>query len=345
MRITTNAILRNYRSNLGTSMANLDTARNKVMTGRQFVSSAENPGSALRAATLERKYVKNLDYISTAQNTQSFLDSQEDAAMQISDLALTLSKQYGLEALNGTNADAETRKTYADAWRGAQESLLLSLNASYEGRYAFGGADAATPPFSLTTDANGKQILTYRGVNVDPDPNDPDYQKTMDTLKQLSEESVYLDLGFGLTVNDKTGEIDPSSAFNTSLPGINVAGYGKTADGRTKNMVLLAGQIADTLEKEPFDQAELEKLLNAFDDGRNNVLEQVTTLGTKSQFLTATKDRLETDKLNLATQLDNVVNIDMADAITQYSWAQYAYNAALKVGTSILSPSFIDFMK
>ena len=86
-------------------------------------------------------------------------------------------------------------------------------------------------------------------------------------------------------------------------------------------------------------------LLNAFDDGRNNVLEQVTTLGTKSQFLTATKDRLETDKLNLATQLDNVVNIDMADAITQYSWAQYAYNAALKVGTSILSPSFIDFMK
>ena len=84
MRITTNAILRNYRSNLGTSMANLDSARNKVMTGRQFVSSAENPGSALRAATLERKYVKNLDYLSTVQNTQSYLDSQEDAAMQIS---------------------------------------------------------------------------------------------------------------------------------------------------------------------------------------------------------------------------------------------------------------------
>ena len=120
MRITTNTILRNYRSNLGTSMANLDSARNKVITGRQFVSSAENTGSALRAATLERKYVKNLDYLSTVQNTQSYLDSQEDAAMQISDLALTLSKQYGLEALNGANASSETRKTFADAWRGAQ---------------------------------------------------------------------------------------------------------------------------------------------------------------------------------------------------------------------------------
>ena len=55
MRITTNAILRNYRSNLGTSMANLDTARNKVMTGRQFVSSAENPGSGRGPATQQQK--------------------------------------------------------------------------------------------------------------------------------------------------------------------------------------------------------------------------------------------------------------------------------------------------
>ena len=34
----------------------------------------------------------------------------------------------------------------------------------------------------------------------------------------------------------------------------------------------------------------------------------------------------------------------MAEAITEFSWAQYAYNAALKIGTSILTPSFIDFM-
>lgn len=43
--------------------------------------------------------------------------------------------------------------------------------------------------------------------------------------------------------------------------------------------------------------------------------------------------------------MENVEGIDMAKAITDYMWNQYAYNAALKVGTSILSPSFIDFMK
>ena len=337
MRITTNAILRNYKSNLGGSIANLNTARDKVMTGRQFQSADENPSSALRASVLERKYVRTLDHISSAKDAQSYLDSQESAAMQISDIALTLTKQFGLEALNGTNGALEVRKTYADAWRGAQENMVLSLNSSYEEKYVFAGSDAKNPPFALSTDPNtGKQILTFRGLDV----NDPANKAKLD---ELAKDTTYVDLGFGLTTNN--GVIDPSSAFNTSLPGLNLVGYGKTADGTTKNMVLLAGEIADALEKEPFDKEEYTKLLNQFSDGRNDVLEQVTTLGTKSSFLENSLKRLEDNKLGLSTQLDRVVNVDMAEAITQFSWAQYAYNAALKVGTNILSPSFIDFMR
>lgn len=336
MRITTNAILRNYRSNLGSSMANLDTMRNRVMTGRQFNAAAENPANALRAATLERKYVRNQDYLATVQDVQSMQDAQEDASMQISDLAKTLAKQYGLEALNGTNGSLQIRKTYADAWRGAQESMILSLNSTYEGNYVFAGGDGKNAPFKLVTNDDGSQVLTYRGVDVSA--GDPD------TLNELAKEQVFVDLGFGLSI-DGTNTIDPSSAFNTSLPGINVIGYGKDADGNDKNMILLAGQIADLLEEENFDSAKYSELLSAFESGRNNVLEQVTTLGTKTEFLTTTKERLETNEISLATQIDNVVNVDMAGAIMDFSWAQYAYNAALKVGTNILTPSFIDFMK
>ena len=68
------------------------------------------------------------------------------------------------------------------------------------------------------------------------------------------------------------------------------------------------------------------------------------THGRMINFLETTKSRLEDQQLNLTEQYDNVVNVDMAEAIKEFSWAQYAYNAALKVGTQILSPSFIDFM-
>ncbi|MCI8835521.1 MAG: hypothetical protein HFH24_09140 [Ruminococcus sp.] len=339
MRITTNAILRNYKSNLGTALSNLDLARNKVMTQRKFTATAQDPSSALRAAVLERKYARNEDYLNIVDDVQAFQNSQEDAAMQISTIAKDLSKKYGLEALNATNGSQATRDTYADAWRGAQESLLLSLNASYEGKYVFSGSDGHNSPFKLTNNPDGTQTLTYRGVDV----NQGTDQNPNAALDSLSKDTLFVDLGFGLDF-ESNGDVDPSSAFNTSLPGINVIGYGLDDDGDPKNMVLLAGLIADELEKPDFDYDRYEQLLNKFEAGRDNVLEKVTTLGTQTEFLTTTKERLETNKINLSTQVDNVVNADMAEAIMDFSWAQYAYNAALKVGNNILTPSFIDFM-
>ena len=37
--------------------------------------------------------------------------------------------------------------------------------------------------------------------------------------------------------------------------------------------------------------------------------------------------------------------VDMAEAISSYTWQGYAYNAALKVGTDIVSQSLLDFMR
>lgn len=371
MRITTNALLRNYKSNLSASISNLDSARTKVMTQRKFNSTKEDPSSALRAAVLERKYTRNADHLSMVKDVHSFQNSQEDAAMQINTISQNLSKKYGLEALNGTNGSLETRQTYAAAWRGAQESLVLCLNASYEGRYVFAGNDGKSAPFelkkvqdtnddgSLKVDADGnpvmKQILTYRGINVDADNGSADLA-LLDQMSRDSKDyanSTYIDLGFGLDIDEKN-VIAASSAFDTSLPGIDVVGYGKDDNGVSKNMILLAGQIADVLDAEHFDRDKYVELLNAFDgigenglslnQGRNKVLEKITTLGTQSEFLTTTEERLDANRISLSEQFDNVVNVDMAEAIMNFSWAQYAYNAALKVGNNILTPSFIDFM-
>lgn len=342
MRITTNAILRNYNKNLSTSMKNLDTMRNRVMTQRKYMSTAEDPSSALRATALERKYAKNNDYLDTVDDIQSHQNAQEDSAMQISNIALVLAKQYGIEGMNGTNHSKETRQTYADAWRGAQQSMLLSLNATYGDEYVFGGSDAKNVPFTLE-EVNGKQVLKYRGEDVTN--GDPKF------LEELSKDSHFIDLGFGLDVTnvtppDKSGQysIDPATAFNTSLPGINLVGYGQDADKDPKNMVLLAGMVADELEKEPFDYDRYKELVGKFEDGRNDLLSQVTILGTQTEFLTTTKERLENNKIQIAEDYDNVVNVDMAEAIMDFSWAQYVYNASLKVGNNILTPSFIDFM-
>lgn len=335
MRITTNAILRNYKSNLSTTINTLNNSRTKVMTQRSFNSVAENPGAAARASQLHRKYYKNQDNLSMLGDVQSRQDGQEDAMRQISDILKTINKDYSVQALNGTNQTQEVRQGYASALKEFQQSMVLSLNASYEDTFLFAGSDGKNPPFKLTD--NG--TITYRNVNVDVAKGTADYN----TLNTYSTEKLYVDLGLGLSLDDNN--VVPSSAFNMSLPGINAVGYGKDADGISNNIIALTGQMADLLNAENFDSEAYEKLSTKLNNASTGILNQITELGVKSEFLTTTKDRLENTDISLQEQMVNVEGIDTAKAISDYMWNQYAYNAALKVGTSILSPSFIDFMK
>jgi flagellar hook-associated protein 3 FlgL len=334
MRISTNAIIRNYKSNLAASIANLNVSRNHVMTQRSFNSVSENPASAARASQLHRKYYKNLDNLNTLSDVQSRQDGQEDALMQVSNAIKTISSDYNIQAMSGDKQTPETRQTFATAIRQLQKSMTLSLNSTYEDTFLFAGADGKNPPFTLSEDG---KTLYYRGNNVDAPEN-------QDLLKTLSKETLYVDLGLGLSL-DGADRVVPSSAFNLSLPGIKAIGYGQDAEGISNNVIVLAGQLADALEADTFDADAYGKLMNKFKDLGTDVLKEVTNLGVKSEFLNTTKDRLENNDISLQEQMLKVEGIDPAEAITDYMWNQYAYNAALKVGTSILSPSFIDFMK
>ena len=149
MRITTSALIRNYKSNLNKSITTLDLARTKVMTKRNFTKGYQDPTAAVREAALNQKYAKNEDYIQAIDDAQSFQNAQEDAITQISTQARYLSKQYGLEAMNGTNWPLDVRQTYAQAFRQAQESMTMSMNTTYGDKVVFGGADGGHTPFEL----------------------------------------------------------------------------------------------------------------------------------------------------------------------------------------------------
>lgn len=336
MRITTNAIIRDYKSNLSTSINNLNTSRTHVMTQRSFNTVAEDPASAARASQLHRKYYKNQDNIKMLEEAQSRQDGQEDALRQVSDMVKTISKNYNIQALNGTNQTKEVRQSYASAIRQFQQSMVLSMNSSYEDTFLFAGSDGKNPPFELTSDGN----LNYRGIDVNAIKGSADYEK----LKTMSNENLYVDLGMGLTM-DNFDKVVSSSAFDMSLPGINAIGFGVDEKGMSNNIVVMAGKLADALEAETFDADQFRDLMNKFDTLGTSLTNQVTELGVRSEFLTTTKDRLDSSEISIQAQMSSVEGVDMAEAITNYMWDQYAYNAALKVGTSILSSSFIDFMR
>ncbi|MCQ4726611.1 flagellin [Anaerotignum faecicola] len=333
MRVTTRAIMSNYSRNLNKTMANLDSSRQKVLTKRKFNNIDEDPSAAARSFKLRREFNQNADYLENVKTTISMFDTVSSSALSISGVLNEQVNEDTLSAINGATS-YEARLTYAKTLRGMQDSIVLSLNEKYADRFLFGGAGTKEAPFELKDDK-----LYYRGIDVNT--TDPDEIKK---LEEMMDETLYVDIGFGMEENAQ-GDVVGSSAFNTAVPGLNIVGYGQTADGVSKNVVTLLGQMADALEEPNLNEAKFGKLMDQFVESKNDVADFVAELGTKSEFLENRKKQLETASDNINVQIVDVENVDMAAAISDYVWQQYAYNAALKVGTSILSPSFIDFMK
>lgn len=350
MRITTNSILRNYQGNLNKSTQALAIARERALTGRKFAKISEDPASATKAFQLRKDYLKNEDHIENAANLKSQMVAADSSLMQIIDMAKDLTGDLST-AVNGTTS-LEQREIIANKVEDMQKSMIQSLNAQFGGNYLFGGAGTKghenpagsgkfEPPFKLGEDGT----LLYRGIDVNT--TDP---VELEKLKSLSSEELNIDIGFGLST-DASGKVNSSSAFNSALPGINVLGFGKgteTLEGGEQinnNFVTLLGQVSKELRKDPLNNENMDKLMNQFEVSRDKVINEVTQVGSKTNFLEKTEDRLINNRLTLNEKIVSVENMDLAQAITEYSWAQYAYTAALKVGTSVLSPSFIDFMR
>ncbi len=330
MRITTTQVLRNYQSNLSKTVSELDQARNRVLTKRNFSKASEDPASAAAAYKLRKEYIETGDHLENVRDVISQFDAVESSAMEMN----TIAKEANALILEGVtgSASTETRKTIATSLRQMQESIVMSANSKLGESFLFGGQTRDAVPFKLV---DGK--LQYYGNDVAS--TDPAVQ---DKLKQMADAKVYVDLGYGLSF---TGDdMDTNSAFNTAISGLNTLGYGTTADGNDKNLVNLLGQVADELEKEPIDSEKLDELSKQFTDAKSNLTDFITSLGTKSTFLETSKTRLEDNQTTLNEKIVSVENVDLEVAISDYSWAMYAYNAALKVGNSILGQSFIDFM-
>ncbi len=334
MRISTNAILRNYSSNLNKSMGNLDDARQKVMTRKNFSKTAEDPAGATKAFQLRREYMKNEDHIENIKQAQTRFDSLESGIMQVSKMAEQINSDI-LIGINGSTS-LEQRQAISNGFKQMQESMLLSLNTKFGDRFVFGGANSLEVPLKL--DADGV-TLRYHDVDVSSDlPADKL------KLQELANEKHYIDTGFGLQM-DANGQVVEGTALNISFPAISILGFGKTAEGTEKNLISIIGKLAKEFEQPELDQDKIKKLTDEFTKSRNKIIDTITSVGTMSNFLSKTESRLIDGRINLNEKIVAIENVDMEQAISNYEWAKFAYNAALKVGTSILQPSFIDFMK
>jgi len=361
-RTTQGMVMNSYTTRLGRVFANMDSAGQKLIEGRKFLTASEDPGGAARAYQLRREYQKNNDYL---ENTKSILDTMDSIDGNIDTISkMAESAHLGLERARNGTWTAFDRTIFANELRTQARTAVQMLNSVFEAKFEFGGSDTKNnAPFRLDESVN-PPILFYRGIDVtSTDPAD------RAQLEAWANEKIYVDMGFGLKVEllDASGNPDPngtpvvkdSTAFNISIPGINLLGNYANASTDPNfnfqaedNLILNIFKIADALEEgypgevdPPLDYDYTAYLWKKLDAQREHILVTWTRLGADYQFLETRRGVLERNSDNLNSKILNVEFDDMEVAIGNYKMADYVYRAALEMGTRILTPSFIDFMR
>lgn len=337
MRITTNTIMGNYVQNLNTILAAQTAAGEKAMTHRQFNRGYEDPSGVQEASLLHRKFLQNKDYMETIKGEQERLDVALGAMSDIGKQANTVLNDSSLSAINGTTSQSD-RSSYSETFMRIQESMIQFANTQYKDTYLFGGQHNNTIPF----DGSGADV-TYAGVNVTTGPEAD--------LDALSGEKAYVDIGLGI----RPGMINDSNAYDTSMPGISFLGYGHIDDGVSKegiskNIIALTGQMGELLkcsdeEWKNGGSERFEKMMAQYKDCYENVVDTQSKYGVQSNYLETTYDRMTQLDTSFNTQIVGVEYVDDAQAITDYYYTQYTYNAALRVGSSLLGASLLDFLR
>lgn len=322
MRIANVTIARNYTNTLGSGLSKLSALSEKVYTAAKFTSMAEDTASGVRAFTLRRNLAKldtDRDNVKTAMST---FEAAEKSLLQISNMSHNVQELFE-EAMNPMQTT--DRNIIANQLEEIRDQFLTIANGQFSDLYMFGGTNTKSDvkPFELVT-TNPPKLL-YNGKDVVAGA-------------PIAETKAYIDIGLGLTLDGTTGEVNPNTAFESSISGLESFGYGED------NIILRLTEMINVLRTDGFDAEVGGKYLDNYIESANTVRTQITRLGADYSYLEFNVSRMNELEINLKSRQNDVETVDPAAAIMDFEMQQYVYNAALQMGSRILQPTLFSFL-
>lgn len=220
--------------------------------------------------------------------------------------------------------------------------------------YSFGFKDGVVSPITYDDDENA----------VTPTPKLPaDVSATL-TAEQITDyeegrlksydlypgsQPIYVDVGIGIKYdyddpNDlTTAKVNPDTAMNITLNGVDMTGCGTDADGDSRNIIQLAYDAAEAMRNG--DVKTCNRLIDKLHSAEEEVLISITDFGAKSESINFHLTKIDNDRYNLQVQQKDIEAADLTKEITDFKSAQAAYNATLQMGSNVIPNSIFDFIR
>ncbi|MBR2894047.1 MAG: hypothetical protein IKC03_00120, partial [Oscillospiraceae bacterium] len=150
IRATTSGTLKSFRANLNTSTLRLNSARNTVLTQRNFNTYAEDPTAAAQSFQLRRTFQQIGAQVDVGESVMRRYDTAYSA---IDNVVSTVDNKKSDSAWSAVLAGATDttgigRTALGEELIQMSRTIVQSMNSKYGEHYIFSGADGMNIPFT-----------------------------------------------------------------------------------------------------------------------------------------------------------------------------------------------------
>jgi flagellar hook-associated protein 3 FlgL len=248
---------RAVESRLRENLVRLQATQLDLASGKRIRTSADDPAAAGRLLTLDRTRATLDRYASSADLAYSTLSQSADEIQEGASVLAEVRERI-LEGLNGTLSAAD-RKSLASEVDRAVDRMLLSANASAEGRYLFAGSEVQTAPFARRLGGDGIERVAYFGDELEPtlelapgvvEKTGLPGSRVFGAPPNLRETTTYLGAGTG--VRPVAGLVDASRGRGTltvthTATSFGVPGSGVTTHAASGISLAASSPASDTI--------------------------------------------------------------------------------------------------
>lgn len=384
MRVTNSSYYRNFTNSINDVHGRLNKSMNKVSSGKAYEKASDNPLAYYEGKKIDNQYQDTLSKLGLITNVKNRLYQQELGARSIQNRLSEAKKKIEYVRSDSNNSDMQIVQTVRDDLLQKQQSMVNDLNAQYQNNYIFGGSDTTTPPFTLSADgreltfdhtfagddsatkmvmtltqqADGTYQYEFSGTKGNP-PANMDSDETLDNIVKAMRETGYMDVGYG-NISEPDTLLDTNTGGLNLITGLSAGAMNAMSDSQAKDEVIkrlnnspvaLVGKAVIASDnyigggsREDFSSA-LGTVMDTMTDTEHSVSTVYSDLGNKYSLLESTVEKLTTIKLALTEQYKEKLGADPYEAITEMFSYQQSYNAALRVGSNMMSSSLFDFVK
>jgi flagellar hook-associated protein 3 FlgL len=238
----------------------------------------------------------------------------------------------------------------------------VAMEDSADGTVKKGDIQIAYSGKRVTYDADGKETATE---TLDSDA-------TLDYILRAMEEEGRMSLGYGSLENRETLPDTFTGGLNMltniSADGLKAMVKKDGADAAkaeitrqlkqtpialTSKAIITSTRLINAKSRHSDDERETKEqytkdiadVIGKWDACEQRISSTYRELGMKQAFLEDTQTKLGIVKDTLQKQYDDKLGVDEYQAITKMYSQQYAYQAALKVGSNLMQSSLFDFVK